>query len=147
MTMDSVERGRRLKELREAAGLLQRQVGAAFDIDKAAVSEWERGKSNPDRKKLVQLDELYEANGEVLELFDVRRVDEIDLLRADVDRLNGEVSRLDASNVDLEATVRELAALVRERLRAAADDGRSAPGADEANGLEPPAGEAGPQAT
>lgn len=69
--MNDVERGKRLKELREAKGLLGRQVGAVFNIDKSAVSEWETGKSNPDRRKLVKLDELYDARGEVLALYDV----------------------------------------------------------------------------
>lgn len=69
--MNDVQRGKRLKELREAKGLLGRQVGAIFDIDKSAVSEWETGKSAPDRRKLVKLDELYDARGEVLALYDV----------------------------------------------------------------------------
>lgn len=69
--MTDVERGRRMRELREAVGLLQRQVGAAFDIDKAAVSEWERGRSSPDKAKLVKLDEMYQAGGEVLNLYGV----------------------------------------------------------------------------
>ena len=58
-----------------------------------------------------------------------------------------ELTQLRADVAELEATVRELAALVRERLRATVDDGRSTPGVDGASGLEPPAGEAGPQAT
>jgi len=45
-------RGERLKALRVAAGLLQRQVGAAFDIDKAAVAAWEAGKTKPATERL-----------------------------------------------------------------------------------------------
>ncbi|MEM9513675.1 MAG: helix-turn-helix transcriptional regulator [Actinomycetota bacterium] len=83
--MNDVERGQRLKELRRNAGLLQRHVGAEFDIDKASVSSWESGQTSPDRRKLARLDELYEANGEVLAMYGVTPPDDgdarLDLLR------------------------------------------------------------------
>lgn len=153
--MDRVKQGQRLRELREAAGLLQRQVGAEFDIDKAAVSEWERGKSSPDRKKLVRLDELYDAGGEVLEIYGVGRADDIAGLRAEVTELRSlvamtqpevdpEISLLRAELAELKANVRELGALVRERLRMIDERGDGlAPRVDGANDPEPPAGEDG----
>lgn len=92
--MDPVQRGLRLKDLRESAGYKQRQVGAWFDIDGRAVSEWERGKSSPDRRKLVQLDEMYNAGGEVLSMFEVApvtpladRVEALEREVADLSRL------------------------------------------------------------
>lgn len=60
-----------MRELREASGLYLRQVGAHFDIDKAAVQQWETGRSAPSRDKLAKLDDLYQAQGEVLRLYDV----------------------------------------------------------------------------
>lgn len=102
-----------MKELRLAAGLVGRQVGAHFDIDKAAVSEWERGKSAPSRDKLVELDKLYRANGEVLELYGVKD--------GRLDVLESELSRQNAELVRLGAVVAELSRLVRRSLGAHVD--------------------------
>lgn len=102
--MADVERGARLKELREAAGLLQRQVGAVFNIDKAAVSEWEKGKSNPSRSRLRQLDDMYNAKGEVLALFDVGANPDEMLIRleSNLDQLAARIEeRFDALDVRL----------------------------------------------
>lgn len=81
------ERGRALKDLREASGLLQRHVGAEFDIDKAAVSSWESGRTRPDVARIRRLDEMYGGTGAVLELFDLRPPDEPDEPRRDERRL------------------------------------------------------------
>jgi transcriptional regulator with XRE-family HTH domain len=88
--MDKIEQGRELARLRTDAGLLLRQVGAAFDIDKSAVQSWEAGKSSPDSRKLVKLDELYGGRGDVLALFGFQSDD----LRARVTKLEAEVRRL-----------------------------------------------------
>lgn len=93
-TMEPVERGRRLKTLREAAGYKQRQVGAWFDIDGRAVSEWERGKSSPDRRKLVRLDEMYAADGEVLAMFDVSPTSQLDVRVAELERQVDQLAQL-----------------------------------------------------
>lgn len=66
-----IERGAKLRALRERSGRLQRQVGAAFDIDKAAVASWESGRSKPSIDRLGELDRLYGGTGEVLALFGV----------------------------------------------------------------------------
>lgn len=100
--MDAVTRGQRLAELREGAGLLQRQVGAEFDIDKAAVSEWERGKSNPSRERLLRLDQLFHADGEVLRMYDVAPD-----TAAEISRLQ---SRLDRLVLEIEAQLQVVAA-------------------------------------
>lgn len=94
--MDDVTPGQRLAALRKAAGLLQRQVGAAFNIDKAAVSEWERGKSNPGRDRLLALDEMYGADGEVLRLYGVApdTSNQISQLRSEVVDLRETMERL-----------------------------------------------------
>lgn len=106
--MGDVERGRRMRELREAKGLLQRQVGAHFDIDKAAVSEWERGKSSPDRRRLVELDHLYEANGEVLALYDVGPADQA--LSDRVALLEEQVALLLSRHDEMASAVEQIAA-------------------------------------
>jgi transcriptional regulator with XRE-family HTH domain len=49
----------RLKNLRLAKGLTLQQVGDSFGISKVSVSTWESGKTNPGRKRLEQLAELY----------------------------------------------------------------------------------------
>lgn len=64
-----VELGHRMADLRKRAGLTQRQVAERFRIDKASVSEWERGQSKPDRDRLPELDRVYGAGGELLALF------------------------------------------------------------------------------
>lgn len=86
--MTPVERGARIAELRQATKLTQAEVGAVVGSTKQAVSEWERGVSNPDRRKLLKLDRVYKANGEVLELFDVGYdISRLDELEAQVDAL------------------------------------------------------------
>ena len=49
----------RLKNLRLAKGLTLQQVGDALGISKVSVSTWESGKTNPDRKRLEKLADLY----------------------------------------------------------------------------------------
>ncbi len=49
----------RLKNLRLAKGLTLQQVGDSFGISKVSVSTWESGKTNPGRKRLEQLADLY----------------------------------------------------------------------------------------
>jgi transcriptional regulator with XRE-family HTH domain len=55
--------------MRREVGLLLRQVGDEFDIDKAAVASWESGRTCPTPDKLERLDALYEARGEVVALY------------------------------------------------------------------------------
>ena len=64
-------------ELRERAGLTQRQVAVALDVREATVSGWERGKSSlklsPSRMK--QLLNLYGCTlDELIEAFDGSRL-------------------------------------------------------------------------
>jgi transcriptional regulator with XRE-family HTH domain len=92
--MDPVTRGQQLRELREAAGYKQRQVGAWFDIDGRAVSEWERGKASPDRRKLARLDEMYGANGQVLALYEVAPISPLDDRVAELEQAVEDLSKL-----------------------------------------------------
>ena len=108
--MDPVERGARMAQLRKDVGKLQRQVAAEFDIDKAAVSEWETGKSSPDRRKLVRLDEMYEAGGEVLRLYDVSQrddvLDRVVSLAREVERLAARIDEMQDSIASLRSSPR-----------------------------------------
>lgn len=68
-TRASVARLRNLRNLREAAGLTQLQLGEAISEEKSVISHWENGVSSPRASKLPQLaaalgvtiDQLYEA--------------------------------------------------------------------------------------
>lgn len=50
-TQEQVERGKRIKEAREAAGLSQEALGRAVGADEKTVSKWENGHQNPNRAK------------------------------------------------------------------------------------------------
>lgn len=60
---------RRIRALREVAGLTQEELGAAVGLGKAAVSAWERGHSTPGSDDLpaiakalgVEVGDLFEA--------------------------------------------------------------------------------------
>lgn len=56
----------RLKNLRLAKGLTLQQVGDSLGISKVSVSTWESGKTNPDRKRLEKLAELYSTTVQYL---------------------------------------------------------------------------------
>jgi transcriptional regulator with XRE-family HTH domain len=56
----------RLKNLRLAKGLTLQQVGDVLGISKVSVSTWESGKTNPDRKRLEKLVELYGTSANYL---------------------------------------------------------------------------------
>lgn len=69
--MAPVDEGRELARLRERAGLKGREVGAALDVDKSAVSQWETGKARPSLDKIGPLDALYGGTGEVLAIYGI----------------------------------------------------------------------------
>lgn len=117
-------RGQRLAELRMEAGLKQRQVGAEFDIDKAAVSDWERDKTRPTVEKLARLDELYNARGEVLALFGIARstLDErIAALEAEKASTSDAEERLLAIEAAVERLERRLPELQARAIKATGD--------------------------
>jgi len=90
--------------LRVAAGLKGREVGAALDVDKSAVSQWENGLARPTLDKIPKLDELYGGRGEVLALFGLSRRDEqLEELRKRVAALEEQVGLLlEVSNLRAE---------------------------------------------
>jgi HTH-type transcriptional regulator, competence development regulator len=58
--------GEKLKELREAKGLLQRQVAAELDVDTAYISKMENNDKPVSRNNLVKLARLFDINEEQL---------------------------------------------------------------------------------
>lgn len=67
--LEQVERGRRLRELRTAQKLTQKQIAEAIGITDSAVGQWENGKTNPSWTQLAALDHLLAANGEVMRMY------------------------------------------------------------------------------
>lgn len=53
--------GERLKELREAKGLVQRQVAALLEVDTAYVSKMERNEKPVSRSHIKKLSKLFEV--------------------------------------------------------------------------------------
>jgi transcriptional regulator with XRE-family HTH domain len=56
----------RLKNLRLAKGLTLQQVGDAFSISAASVASWEKGKNQPDSRKLSKIAEVLGTSVEFL---------------------------------------------------------------------------------
>lgn len=62
--------GSKIKELREATGLLQRQVASQLEIDTPMLSKIERGERKAKKEQVVQFAKLYNAdNSELLTLW------------------------------------------------------------------------------
>ena len=58
--------GSKIKELREANGLLQRQVASQFEIDTPMLSKIERGERKAKKEQVVQFAKLYKADKDEL---------------------------------------------------------------------------------
>ena len=58
--------GKRIKELREEKGLVQRQLAAALEIDTPMYSKIERGERKPKREQVLQLAELLNTDKDEL---------------------------------------------------------------------------------
>jgi len=58
--------GERLKELREAKGLLQRQVAVELDVDTAYISKMENNEKPVSKNNLVKLARLFDIKEEQL---------------------------------------------------------------------------------
>lgn len=62
--------GSKIKELREATGLLQRQVASQLEIDTPMLSKIERGERKAKKEQVIQFAKLYNAdNSELLTLW------------------------------------------------------------------------------
>jgi transcriptional regulator with XRE-family HTH domain len=54
--------GKRIKELREEKGLVQRQLAAELEIDTPMYSKIERGERRAKREQVIKLAEMLETN-------------------------------------------------------------------------------------
>ncbi|HEX4832505.1 MAG TPA: helix-turn-helix transcriptional regulator [Trebonia sp.] len=63
--------GKRLRRLRDQKGLNQNQLAEAVFASKSSVSDWERGEALPARKTVVKLEEVLDADGVLLELYEL----------------------------------------------------------------------------
>ena len=70
--------GKRIKELREGKGLLQRQLAAGLEIDTPMYSKIERGERRAKREQIIKLAEMLDTDkAELLTLWLVGQVYEI----------------------------------------------------------------------
>lgn len=58
--------GKNIKKAREAKGLSQEQLAERLNVTRQAVSNWERGKSEPDIETLQRLSDVLEISVEEL---------------------------------------------------------------------------------
>ena len=52
---------KKLKDIREKAGLTQEQLAEAIMVSRQTISNWENGKSLPDIISIIKLSELYKS--------------------------------------------------------------------------------------
>ena len=70
--------GKRIKELREGKGLLQRQLAAGLEIDTPMYSKIERGERRAKREQIIKLAEMLDTDkAELLTLWLAGQVYEI----------------------------------------------------------------------
>lgn len=58
--------GEKIRELREAHGLLLRQIAAELEVDPSLLSKIERGDKRPTRDQVVHLSKIFKMNEEEL---------------------------------------------------------------------------------
>lgn len=105
-----------LKACRVQAGRTQRDIANHLGITSAAVSEWERGVSNPTRDSAVRTDTYLEADGMVAAAFGYSTEPPPSIFRPgpptslnDVNRLRGRVDSLESELTTLRSQVVALA--------------------------------------
>ena len=70
--------GKRIKEIREEKGLLQRQLAAELEIDSPMYSKIERGERRAKREQVIKLADLLETDkDELLTLWLAGQINEI----------------------------------------------------------------------
>ena len=58
--------GKRIKELREQKGLLQKEIANLLGISQQAVARWENGQTEPDSETLAKLAEIFNCSVDYL---------------------------------------------------------------------------------
>ena len=72
---------KRLIDLREQKNLLQKDLASIFNIDQAAVSNWENGKRIPDSEMLIKLAKFFDVSVDYLLGFDNSNTNKVEELR------------------------------------------------------------------
>lgn len=62
-----MDAGRLIRERRDAAKLTQDDVAAQVGVSPGAVSQWETGRAHPRRATAIRLEQLFKANGSILD--------------------------------------------------------------------------------
>ena len=55
-----------LKQLRKQRGLTQAQLASALEVHQTAVSQWECGRTFPDRETVIKLAAFYRVSADVI---------------------------------------------------------------------------------
>lgn len=90
----------KLKQIRESAGLPQRKIAAALDIDTATYSKMENGKIMPNKDQIILIAKTLKVNdSELLEMWMAERI--VAIAQSDIDiapaaiKLVGETLNID----------------------------------------------------
>lgn len=54
--------GAKIRQLREQAGLTQKQFAEAVGVDQSAVARWESGENNPTAERIMQIADVLGCN-------------------------------------------------------------------------------------
>ena len=56
----------KIRQLREARGMTQQDLAKTIGVSQATVSDWEKGKINPDLVRAVKLADLFDTTLDVI---------------------------------------------------------------------------------
>jgi DNA-binding XRE family transcriptional regulator len=62
MTDDAVERGRRIRRLRESRRWTQYDLAAEVEVGRASIHRWEMGRQQPDLKLFMRIARVFEID-------------------------------------------------------------------------------------
>lgn len=54
--------GEKIRQLREQAGLTQKQLAEAVGVDQSAVARWESGENHPTAERIMQIADVLGCN-------------------------------------------------------------------------------------
>lgn len=120
--MRLVDAGNTLKQFRDIAGLTQREVAERVGVKSQTVSQWERGDAHPMRAKVIRLDEMFGAEGQLLAAYGYAAPGELDRLAAHVMDLHSMIQALNDRVRQLESELHPDPPVDGQRSAAELDD-------------------------